>query len=94
MGTESPLQRSATADDLARQKSRSLSPKQIAGGGLVVAAAVFALINLQDVTMHWIVGTTHTPLIVLVAACLLTGLAVGFVIGRRQRAPSQAPPND
>lgn len=88
MGSESPLQRSEAAENLAARKSRSLAPKQMASGGLVVVAAVFALLNLQDVPMHWIVGTTHTPLIVLVAACVLIGVAVGFVIGRRQRTPS------
>jgi uncharacterized integral membrane protein len=91
MSSGSPLQRPEAADNLATQKRRSLAPKQIASGGLVVVAAVFALLNLQDVPMHWIVGTTHTPLIVLVAACVLIGMAVGFVVGRRQRTPSQTP---
>jgi uncharacterized integral membrane protein len=91
MSSESPVQRPEAADNLTTQKRRSLAPKQIASGGLVVVAAVFALLNLQDVPMHWIVGTTHTPLIVLVAACVLIGMAVGFVVGRRQRTPSQTP---
>jgi len=66
---------------------RSMTPKQITSAVGVVVVVVFALINLQNVTMHWIVGTTHTPLIVLVAICLLIGGGVGFVMGRRARAP-------
>ena len=65
-------------------KSRSVSRKQATTGVAVVVAVVFALINFQDVTMHWIVGTLHTPLIVLVAGCLLIGGGVGFVVGRRK----------
>jgi len=68
----------------------SLTRKQAASGVAVVVVAVFALINLQDVTMHWIVGTTHTPLIVLVAICVLIGVGVGYMVGRRTRAPKKA----
>ena len=70
-------------------KSRAVTPKQATTAVGVVVVVVFALINLQDATMHWIVGTTHTPLIVLVAGCSLIGLGVGYLIGRRGRAPTR-----
>jgi len=73
------------------QGQRSLTSKQIASGAGAVLVLVFALINLQDVTMHWIVGTTHTPLIVLVAICVLIGAGVGFAIGRRAKTPQRPP---
>jgi len=66
-------------------KGRNITPKQATTGVAVIVVLVFALLNLQDVTMHWIVGTTHTPLIVLVAACSLIGLGVGYLLGRRSR---------
>jgi uncharacterized integral membrane protein len=68
---------------------RSLTQRQIASGVGAVVVIVFALINLQSVTMHWIVGTTHTPLIVLVAICVLVGGGVGFLAGRRSRTPAK-----
>jgi len=71
------------------QRQRSLTQRQIASGIGAVVVAVFALINLQSVTMHWIVGTTHTPLIVLVAICVLVGGGVGFAAGRRTRKPAK-----
>jgi uncharacterized integral membrane protein len=70
-------------------KSTAISHRQVAGGVAAILVLVFAVLNLQDVTMHWIVGTTHTPLIVLVAVCVLFGLAIGFVLGRRNRRPAR-----
>jgi uncharacterized integral membrane protein len=66
-------------------RSTAITHRQVAGGVAAVLVLVFALLNLQDVTMHWIVGTTHTPLIVLVAVCVVFGLAIGFVLGRRNK---------
>jgi uncharacterized integral membrane protein len=74
-------------------KSRSITPKQATTGVALVVAIVFALINFQGVTMHWVVGTTRTPLIILVAGCMLIGLGVGFLLGRRHRPTHEASPD-
>ena len=84
----------STDTRLVPAKSRSLTRKQATTGVAVVVVVVFALINLQDVTMHWIVGTTHTPLIILVAGCALIGLGVGFLLGRRARTPTHHTSHD
>jgi uncharacterized integral membrane protein len=80
--------------EVVADSGRSLTPKQISAGIVVVVVVVFALLNLQDVTTHWIVGTTHTPLIALVCACLLIGVGIGYAIARRrtqrQRSPTDA----
>jgi uncharacterized integral membrane protein len=68
------------------RKGQSVTPKQATIAVAVVIVVVFALLNFQSVSMHWIVGTTHTPLIILVAGCLLIGLGVGYVVGRRTQA--------
>jgi len=86
MSDEVSPERPAAGSELAKQGERSLSPKQVGSAALVAVVAVFAVLNLQDVTMHWIVGTTHTPLIVLIAFCVLVGVAIGYVVGRRTRA--------
>ncbi len=49
-------------------------------GGLIV---LFALVNSQTVTIHWVVTTTQTPLIVVIAVCGLLGFAAGWLIARR-----------
>ena len=74
-------------------ETRSITPKQATTGVALVLALVFALINFQDVTMHWVVGTTRTPLIILVAGCVLIGLGVGFLLGRRHRPANEASPD-
>jgi uncharacterized integral membrane protein len=62
---------------------RKLSPRTViaaALGGLVV---LFAAVNSQTVTIHWIVTTTQTPLIVVIVGCGLIGFTVGWLLARR-----------
>ena len=72
------------------RRDRRRDVRLVLTGVVAVLLVWFALINLQDVTMHWIVGTTHTPLIVLVAICLLIGAGVGFAAGRRSRTTTKS----
>ena len=85
MSTEPTLQRSQAPDRAASRPGRNITPKQATSAALVVLVVLFALLNLQDVTMHWIVGTTHTPLIIVVAFSGLIGAGVGFLLGHRAR---------
>jgi len=50
---------------------------------LVVAAAVFALVNLDEVKVDLVFGSASMPLIVVIVGCLLIGAAIGAVLGRR-----------
>ena len=50
-------------------------------GGLV---ALFAVLNLDQVDVNWIVGTWKTPLIVVIALSLLLGSALGYFLARRR----------
>ena len=64
-------------------RSRKLSSRTgiaLVVGGLIV---LFAVVNLQTVTIHWVLTTTHTPLIVVIAVCGLLGFALGSLLGRR-----------
>jgi uncharacterized integral membrane protein len=54
--------------------------------GLGALAVLFAVLNLDEVKVHWIVGTGSTPLIVVIAVCLAVGGIVGWVAARRRRA--------
>lgn len=51
---------------------------------LAAIAAIFALLNLDDVKVNFIVGTTKAPLIIVIVACLALGVALGLVGGRRR----------
>lgn len=48
-------------------------------------AVVFAVLNLDEVRVHWIVGVWTTPLIFVIVACLVVGGVVGAVLARRRR---------
>jgi uncharacterized integral membrane protein len=50
---------------------------------LTVLATLFAVLNLDKVSVNWIVGTWRTPLIVVIAVSMLIGAGAGLLIGRR-----------
>ena len=60
------------------------SPKMITAVLLAVLVALFAVVNSQTVTIHWIVTTSQTPLIVVIAGCGLVGFVVGWTFARRR----------
>jgi uncharacterized integral membrane protein len=54
--------------------------------GVVVVAIVFAVVNLDSVKVDWIVGSSHAPLIIVIAISVIAG----FVLGRfAQRSGGQ-----
>jgi uncharacterized integral membrane protein len=53
----------------------------IAGG----LAVLFAVLNLQRVPMHWIGGTTRTPLIVVIVIFGAVGFLFGWLVANRRR---------
>ena len=60
-------------------------PRLIAGvilGGLGLA---FALVNLASVKVDWIVGSAHSPLILVIAVSVLIGVGIDRVLVRRAR---------
>jgi uncharacterized integral membrane protein len=62
-----------------RERARTIGA--FALGGL---AALFAVLNLDDVEVHWIVATWTTPLIVVIAVSVLVGVAMGWMLARRR----------
>ncbi len=57
-------------------------PVGIAAGAI---AAVFAVLNTDKVTVHWLVGTTRTPLILVIVLSFVLGLAVGAALSAVRR---------
>ncbi len=48
-----------------------------------VLFALFAVLNLEKVSVDWIVGSTKTPLIVVIAVSLLVGIVLTHFAERR-----------
>lgn len=57
----------------------------MAGLVLLGLAILFAAVNLDEVSVNWVVATWDTPLIIVIAVSLVTGAGLGFLAGRRRR---------
>jgi lipopolysaccharide assembly protein A len=58
--------------------------RQIAALVLAALGGVFAVVNLDEVDVNWLLGTWETPLIVVIALSMLAGAALGFLASRRR----------
>ena len=61
----------------------------IAAAVLGAVVAAFALVNLGDVKVHWIVASGHTPLIVVIAVAFILGMLVDRLLIRARRKRGQ-----
>jgi uncharacterized integral membrane protein len=62
--------------------------------GLILAAVglAFALVNLRNVKVDWIVGSAHSPLILVIAVSVLIGVGIDRVVVSRARKRRKSPP--
>jgi uncharacterized integral membrane protein len=66
-------------------------PEKAGSGRVAVAAvvggiaAVFAVINLDDVEVNWLVGSWQTPLILVIVLSMLLGAGLDRLLVRRAR---------
>jgi uncharacterized integral membrane protein len=49
---------------------------------LAVVATLFAVLNFHDVKVHWIFGTSETPLTLVIVISLLIGIVFTYFAGR------------
>ena len=47
-------------------------------------AALFSVLNLDEVEVNWVIGTWETPLIVVMAVNLVLGAGLGYFVARRR----------
>ena len=73
---------SATGDRPRRSQRERL--RLTASVALAAVAVLFAALNVDHVRVNWVVTTTDTPLIVVIAACVLVGVAIGWILARRR----------
>jgi uncharacterized integral membrane protein len=72
-------------------KERDLRSKTIAAVAVAVLLIAFGLSNRNDVPIDWLVGTTDTPLIIVIVVSAVLGAVIGgaAVRGRSKRAGSR-----
>jgi uncharacterized integral membrane protein len=70
-----------------RQQARLVAVLALTGLGVV-----FAVLNLDEVSVNWIVGTWDTPLIIVIAISVLVGAALGFLAARRRDSGRDSAP--
>jgi uncharacterized integral membrane protein len=82
--TEAPETRPGDASPRtpARRRERG---RQIAAGVLGALITAFALLNLDDVKVHWLLATGQTPLILVIAVAFLFGMIVDRLVIRARR---------
>ncbi len=85
-GQPSPASKS---DKQAKRRSRGELSRTIAILVLVLAVILFAVKNLNQVKVNWIVGSGSAPLIIVILITLLVGIVIGHLAGRLSRRKRQ-----
>ena len=72
-------------------KERDLKSKTIAAVAVAILLIAFGLSNRNDVAINWLVGTTDTPLIIVILVSAVLGAILGAAVvrGRSKRAGSR-----
>lgn len=71
------------------ERTRRQQARLIVGLTLAGLGVVFAVLNLDEVSVNWIIGTWDTPLIIVIAISVLVGAALGYLVARRGREPAR-----
>jgi uncharacterized integral membrane protein len=58
--------------------------RQVAALVLAAMGIAFAVANLDDVKVNWVISTWRTPLIVVIALSIVIGAGLGYLATRRR----------
>ena len=61
-----------------------MESRQVAALALGGVGVAFAIVNLDEVKVNWVLGNWRTPLIVVIAISMLVGAALGYLVSRRR----------
>jgi uncharacterized integral membrane protein len=64
-------------------KGRDLTSKTVAAVAVAILLIAFGLSNRDDVPIDWLIGTTDTPLIVVIVVSAFLGAILGGLAVRR-----------
>jgi uncharacterized integral membrane protein len=64
-------------------KRRDLTSKTVAALAVAILLIAFGLSNRDEVPIDWLVGTTDTPLIVVIVVSAVLGAVIGGLAVRR-----------
>lgn len=73
----------ATQDQKHERRSRREQSRTAALLLLSVLITLFAVLNVDEVKVHWIFGSGHAPLIIVIVISLLVGVVLTYFAGRR-----------
>jgi len=65
------------------RRSRRQQTRTVAVLILAVAITLFAVLNVNEVKVDWVVGSGHAPLIIVIVISLLIGVVIGHFAERR-----------
>jgi len=84
MSTPTPIsegtQRSHRKADRRSRRERTRTAMLVA---LAVAVTLFAVLNVDEVKVHYLVGTSKAPLIIVIVVSLLVGIVLTHFVDRR-----------
>jgi uncharacterized integral membrane protein len=81
----SPSQQLPPSKPAAESRSRREKTRAAAMALLAVVMTLFAVLNVKDVKVNWIVGSSRAPLIIVIAISLLVGIVLTHFAERRTR---------
>jgi uncharacterized integral membrane protein len=67
------------------RRSRAETARTAALVLLAVLATLFAVLNVDEVKVHWIVGSSRAPLIIVIVISLLAGIVLSYFADRISR---------
>jgi uncharacterized integral membrane protein len=79
-----PANKPVGTDDRKPARRRREQARTVAAFGLGGLGALFAILNVDEVDVNWILGTWSTPLIIVIALSIVVGAALGYLVGRRR----------
>jgi uncharacterized integral membrane protein len=81
-----PANKPVGAHDRTPARARREQVRTVAAFGLGGLGALFAVLNLDEVDVNWILGTWSTPLIIVIAISMVIGAGLGYLVARRRGA--------
>lgn len=73
------------APNAAKQRNRRELARTAALVVLAVLITLFAVLNLNDVEVNWIFGSSKAPLIIVIVVSALVGALIVYFAGRSRR---------